>query len=216
MNTLPILYSFRRCPYAIRARMALLSSATQVELREVDLKQKPQQMLDLSPKGTVPVLQLPDGTVLEESLDIMLWALAQADPEQWWQTQEEHQTNQTLALIKENDEVFKYWLDRYKYSVGYPEMSKQAYRDKGVEFIRKLDERLSQHDYLLSDQCTLADAAIFPFVRQFAFVDKSWFDASPYDEVKQWLSQFLQSERFKTVMAKYPPWQDEQPKTIIG
>lgn len=207
MRCSPILYSFRRCPYAIRARLALSLSGLRIALREVVLKNKPAEMLALSPKGTVPVLQLADGTVLEESLDIMLWAVQQSDPGAWWQRLSKQDKAASLALIRENDDSFKYWLDRYKYSVGYPERTQQDYRDMGSEFLCKLEQRLARQAYLLSNHCTLVDVAVFPFVRQFAFVDKEWFDGSAFTEVQRWLSGFLDSRLFELAMIKQPPWQ---------
>lgn len=216
MLSSPVLYSFRRCPYAIRARLALLLSGLRIELREVVLKNKPAEMLALSPKGTVPVLQLVDGTVLEESLDIMLWAIQQSDPDARWQRLSEQDKATSLALIRENDESFKYWLDRYKYAVGYPEQTQQEYRDKGSEFLRKLEKRLTQQAYLLSNHCTLVDVAVFPFVRQFAFVDKKWFDDSAFTEVQRWLSGFLESKLFEVAMIKQPPWQPGGADVYLG
>lgn len=200
---LPILYSFRRCPYAIRARLALAYAGIPVELREVVLKDKPVRMLELSPKGTVPVLQLPDGDVLDESYDIMLWALAQHDPNNW---HEPSYQDDIAALIKKNDDEFKYWLDRYKYSVGYPEHSEEYYRNKGEEFLAYLEALLEKNRYLLADHTTLADMGVFPFIRQFAFVDKGWFDQSPYPKLQVWLQEQLDSGLFKGVMFKYGQW----------
>ena len=162
---LPVLYSFRRCPYAIRARMALLYSSINVELREVLLRDKPPSMLAASAKGTVPVLLLPDGRVLDQSRDIMLWALDSSDPQQWY--------NEALAepinrLIDHNDNQFKTHLDHYKYWDRYPAESQQFYRSQAEEFLMELESLLSSRDYLLADRITLADIALFPFIRQFA------------------------------------------------
>lgn len=173
-------------------------------------------MLALSPKGTVPVLQMVDGTVLEESLDIMLWAMRQSDPEAWWQSLSEQDKATSLALIDENDESFKYWLDRYKYAVGYPERTQQEYRDKGSEFLRKLEKRLTQQAYLLSNHYTLVDVAVFPFVRQFAFVDKEWFDDAAFPELQRWLSGLLESKPFEVAMIKQPPWQPGRADVYLG
>jgi len=192
---LPILYSFRRCPYAIRARLALAYAGIAVEIREVALKNKPEQMLAISPKGTVPVLQLPDGRVLEESLDIMYWALAQHDPEHWLAFDTEAET-----LIEWNDGDFKYSLDRYKYADRYPEFSQAYYRQQTEPFLIELESRLQHSPYLCGDYFSLADAAIFPFIRQFSNVDVDWFKSSPYRALNNWLDAALTTELFKSVM----------------
>jgi glutathione S-transferase len=200
-----VLYSFRRCPYAIRARLALRASEIELELREVVLADKPAEMLEASPKGTVPVLIDARGQVLEESHDIMLWALQQNDPMAWIVSDQKIQAD-TQALIERNDGFFKHYLDRYKYAVGYPEHPAEYYRDQARDFLIQLEQLLEQNSYLLSDRMTLADIAIFPFVRQFAFVDKDWFDATPYAQMQNWLEALLQSELFQSVMKKYPRW----------
>jgi glutathione S-transferase len=197
---LPLLFSFRRCPYAIRARMALHFAGLQVTIEEVDLKHKPSKMLAVSPKATVPVLILPNGTVLDESLDIMKWALSQNDPEQ-------HLPNRSLIessrkLIDQNDRDFKPKLDLYKYSDRNPQKTSEEYRKQGETFLRVLEDQLKQHRFLLGAKPSLADIAIFPFVRQFAHVDKDWFYQSSYLRVIDWLQGYLQSEDFKIVMKK--------------
>jgi glutathione S-transferase len=205
--TLPVLYSFRRCPYAIRARMALRYSGIPVQLREVVLRDKPQALLQCSPKGTVPVLVLPHGTVIEESRDIMAWALARHDPDDWLLAHDPGLLDTANALMDANDFSFKAHLDHYKYAERYPGHSQVHYRAQGEVFLRELDTRLTRHSYLLGAHLSLADVAIFPFVRQFALVDKAWFDASSYTHLQQWLENFLDSALFKGVMAKHAPWQ---------
>nr|CAA6808697.1 MAG: Glutathione S-transferase [uncultured Thiotrichaceae bacterium] len=197
---LPTLYSFRRCPYAIRTRLALHYAEQSVDLHEVSLRDKPAEMLAISPKATVPVLQLPDGTVLEESLDIMLWALGLNDPQQLLPVGSE--LDEALALITENDGEFKHWLDHYKYAVRHPEQSPEYYRQHGEVFLQKLEARLTENTYLSGSKITLSDIAIVPFVRQFAFVDKHWFDAAQYPALQRWLAVWLTSEVFLAVMAK--------------
>ena len=205
MAHLPILYSFRRCPYAIRARLAIKVSHIQVELREVILADKPQEMLHHSPKGTVPVLVLADGSVIDESRDIMLWALQQNDPEQWLSAS--FQINEEINyLIKFNDGEFKQQLDHYKYADHYPEFSLEDYRQRAEVFLLQLEERLNQHRFLTSDKVSLADMALFPFIRQFAYVDKDWFDNSSYIKLQQWLDALLVSELFNDVMKKQVQW----------
>ncbi|MDX8388359.1 MAG: glutathione S-transferase [Ghiorsea sp.] len=196
----PILYSFRRCPYAMRARLAIAYSGIEVEQREIELKNKPQAMLKASPKGTVPVLILEDGTVIDESLNIMLWALKQNNPQNWGRDKP------SLNLIQDNDGTFKQALDHYKYAVRFPEHPTSFYREQGEIFLSKLEHLLHQHDYLNGNQPCLADYAIFPFVRQFAFVDKAWFDQAPYPRLQNWLTVHLQSTIFKKIMLKHATW----------
>ncbi|MDF2365699.1 glutathione S-transferase [Sneathiella sp.] len=203
--SLPVLYSFRRCPYAMRARMAIACSGAIVELRDILLKDKPAEMITASPKATVPVLMLADGEVLEESLDIMLWALAQNDPESWL-PEDRTARKEIFALIEENDGPFKSSLDRYKYHIRFPEKLREDYREEGEAFLRKLEQKLSDRPFLMADKVTLADIAIFPFVRQFANSDITWFNAAPYPHLHRWMEGFLSSERFAYIMKKRPIW----------
>lgn len=202
------LYSFRRCPYAMRARLAcaLFLNPQSLELREVVLKNKPQELLAISPKATVPVLALNCGTVIDESRDIMLWALEHASDELKSQYLPFHLQLDVDELIDENDGSFKWALDRYKYADRYDE-SEEHYRQLGEVFLRRLERLLEKQRYLLSAQMSLADIAVFPFVRQFAHVDKKWFEASPYPKLIQWLNELLESKLFNSIMEKYKPWQ---------
>lgn len=206
-----ILYSFRRCPFAIRARLAISYAQQQITLREVDLKEKPQQMLALSPKETVPVLQLGNGEVLDESLDIMVWALENHDPDGWLQGN----LTEMLNLIDKNDFEFKGWLDKYKYADRYPTYPACYYRTMAEEFIIRLESRLNSNCYLFGERISLADIAIFPFVRQFAAVDKDYFQQCPYPFLKIWLNNFNDSTLFKSVMNRYPIWQESTPGNIF-
>jgi glutathione S-transferase len=199
----PILYSFRRCPYAMRARLALAVSGVRSELREVSLSDKPPAMLAASPKGTVPVLVLPDGTVIDESLDIMRWALTCRDPEGWLMRDDP-------ALVAINDGPFKHELDRYKYSERYC-ADPIVHRDKGLEFIRDIDRRLIAAGQLCGQARGLADAAIMPFIRQFAAVDREWFNTQPLPHLKSWLAGHLASDLFKAVMVRVLPWSGQSP-----
>jgi glutathione S-transferase len=199
MSTL--LYSFRRCPYAMRARMAVAYSCVSVELIEVSLKAKPPEMLERSPKGTVPVLVL-DDHVLEQSLDIMRWALAQHDPDDWSMASDSQAQRQIAELIAENDSRFKTDLDHYKYAVRYPEFTQAEYRARGEIFLNKLEGLLSDRDFLVTDHLTLADIALAPFVRQFCGVDPDWFWQAPYPRLQGWLQRFLDSTLFAQVMQK--------------
>jgi glutathione S-transferase len=198
MNTL---YSFRRCPYAMRARMALRYAGVPMEIVEVSLKNKPAEMLALSPKGTVPVLNA-DGVVIDESLQIMRWALAQNDPDDWLLAGDSFAALWMEKLIEGNDQIFKSALNRYKYAERYPEQPMEAYRAEGALCLRKLDELLEGRDYLLADHPSLADIALLPFVRQFAHVDREWFSQTPYVRLQAWLQRFLESELFTSIMKK--------------
>jgi len=198
---LPILYSFRRCPYAMRARLALDASGIEVEHREILLRDKPQAMLDVSPKGTVPVLVLDDGRVIEESLDVMMWALEQNDPGHWLEGREI-----SLDLIAACDGEFKPHLDRYKYATRYEDADPLEHRTAASEFLTLLDRRLQTCRSLTGDTDRLADFGIFPFVRQFANTDRDWFDAQSWAALKSWLDRHLGSDRFDRVMVKHPLW----------
>ena len=206
------LYSFRRCPYAMRARLGLLFAELSVELREIMLKNKPTQMLAISPKGTVPVLQLIDGTVIEESREIMMWALEQNDPQKLLDTAA---LSQAEALIAQNDNEFKYWLDRYKYADRHTEMTQTEYRQRGEVFLQVLEARLTKSRYLLGDSVTVADIGIMPFVRQFAHVARDTFYDLPYPKLQQWLQDWLAHPLFLQAMFKFQPWQEEDEVVIF-
>ena len=218
LRTLPMtssyhcLYSFRRCPYAMRARLGILFAELQVELREITLKNKPSQMLAISPKGTVPVLQLVDGTVIEESREIMIWALEQQDPQGLLDAEVLQQAN---ALIDKNDNEFKYWLDRYKYADRHTDMTQTEYRQKGEIFLQVLEELLTKNPYLLGKTVTIADIGIMPFVRQFAHVDRNVFYSLPYPNLQRWLQDWLQHPFFLQTMTKFQPWQDGDEAVIF-
>ena len=210
----PVLYTFRRCPYAMRARLALAAANIDFEVREVVLRDKPDHMLELSPKGTVPVLWV-DDTVIDESIDIMRWALQQSDPENW--LGEEAVLAEQLALTSRCESEFKVWLDRYKYNNRQQVYTEEQARNACEEFLQALEGRLqanSEEGFLFGPR-SLADAAIAPFVRQFAFVDKAWFDQAPYPALQAWLAEFLDSARFKHVMQKYPQWHREQSRQVF-
>lgn len=199
----PVLYSFRRCPYAMRARLALAVSGVTCELREVVLRNKPEAMLAASPKGTVPVLVLSDGRVLEESLDIMIWALGLHDPEGWLAPDRA----QMQKLIDLNDGPFKYHLDRYKYPNRYEGEPPADHRALGEDILKRLNTALKEQGHLLGRKPCLADFAILPFIRQFANTDRDWFDRLPYPALHQWLANFLESSLFQGIMKKYTPWE---------
>ena len=190
----------------MRARVSIAYSGAQVGLREVVLKDKPTAMLEVSPKGTVPVLIDIDGTVIEESLDVMRWALAQNDPENWLDG-----LGLDDPLILTCDDEFKHWLDRYKYANRFPEQNEQWYREQGELFLDQLEQLLTHHRYLRSDSLSAVDVAVMPFVRQFAGVDTNWWSGRPYPQVATWLEQLLEGDLFKGVMKKYPRWQEGDP-----
>ncbi len=197
-----ILYSFRRCPFAIRARMALVYSGIDVELREVNLSDLPKCLLALSPKATVPVLLLNDRAVIDESLDVMLWSLSQSDPDRWLEVD-----RQSWRLIEDCDNEFKLLLDCYKYSDRHPELSLLEHRIRAETFLSELEQVLSNQVFLTDSCLRLTDIAIFPFIRQFAGVEPAWFESCEFSAVRGWLNRMLQSELFKRVMSKKPIWQ---------
>lgn len=203
------LYSFRRCPYAMRARLGIVFAELQVELREIVLKNKPAQMLAISPKGTVPVLELAEGDsatrrVIEESREILEWALQENDPHGLLNTD----LASANALIDRNDNEFKHWLDRYKYADRHPELTQLEYRQQGEVFLQVLEELLGKNTYLLGDNISIADIGIMPFVRQFAHVDRDVFYGLPYPYLQQWLKDWLEHPAFQQVMIKFKPWQE--------
>lgn len=197
-----VLYSFRRCPYAMRARMALLVSGTDCEIREVKLRDKPPEMLAASPKGTVPVLVLPDGAVIDESIDIMRWALERNDPEDWL-------AGDDKDLIDTNDGAFKHHLDRYKYADRH-ESDPVEHRASALAILGKLEQRLNAHAYLCGDRRSLADIAIMPFVRQFAQTDRDWFDTQALPRLQHWLADLRASSLFEAAMVRREPWPETE------
>lgn len=211
---LPILYSFRRCPYAMRARLAIAASGLQCELREVVLRDKPAAMLAASPKGTVPVLVDCDGRVIAESLDIMLWALRQRDPDGWL-TSQRGGLDDMLALVAQCDGDFKQQLDRYKYPQRYGNASGAPDRDLAVPWLESLDAMLQGQSFLFGDRPALADMATAPFIRQFAHVDMDWFASRPWSRLQDWLAAWMRSPLFDRVMHKYPQWVEGEPGRLF-
>lgn len=211
---LPVLYSFRRCPYAMRARMALAASGQVVELREVELRDRPDELYAASPKGTVPVLVLPGGRVIDESLEIMQWALEADDPFTWLPGTVDQQSA-CDTLLEQNDGAFKHHLDRYKYATRYEGVDEVEHREHASRILFGLDERLQQGAYLLGDGFTLVDAAVAPFVRQFSLADRAYFDDQGWSSLRGWLDRFTSSDRFLAVMKKYPIWQSaDEPRVV--
>jgi glutathione S-transferase len=198
----PVLWSFRRCPYAIRARLAIRCSGVPVELREIVLRDKPPAFLAASPSATVPCLVTPE-RVIDESLDIMHWALRQNDPEAWRDMPPEG-----ADWIARCDGPFKHALDRVKYASRYPQDDPAQHLAAARAFLTDLEAQL---DLWLFDRPTLADMAVLPFIRQFAHIDKPWFDAQPWPHLQGWLARFMASNAFAAVMPKFPRWQEGQP-----
>lgn len=211
---LPLLYSFRRCPYAMRARLALRAASIECELREVVLRDKPSSLLQLSPKGTVPVLLLPDGRVIEESADIAHWALSLNDPLGWlspcFGTSAE-----VVELVDRAEPDFKYHLDRYKYACRYDEAPANLHRELASRFLEELEERLQGAPWLYGARQSWADVGIVPFVRQFANTDRSWFDAQSWSSLRKWLVDFEESASFSAIMQKYPQWHEGDESTYL-
>ena len=213
-NNAPILWSFRRCPYAMRARLAIQSSGCKVLLREILLRDKPEDFIADSAKATVPVLRLPDGQVIDESLDVMRWALAQNDPENWRDVLTTAPED-SQAFLDELDGRFKSTLDRYKYASRYVKSPEDdgadealLHRSIGVEFLQRIDAKLAKQPFLSGQKQGFLDFACLPFIRQFRIADPKWFDGQDWPYLQPWLQNFLQSERFAAIMKKYDPWKE--------
>ena len=216
IKALPILYSLRNCPYAMRARLAIFKADQTVLLRDLVLSNKPAEMIAVSPKGTVPVLVLTNETVIEESLDIMLWALHETDPNDLLHCQEECSLSSMLSLINLFDNDFKTCLEEYKCAKRYQEDNIIQCRVVCEQYIQQLEHRLTEYTFLMSDKESLADIALIPFIRQFARIERQWYLQSPYPMVRQWLNRYLQSSTFTKVMAKHPLWVDEPRDVLFG
>jgi len=201
MNNYPILYSFRRCPYAMRARLMIALSGQKVQLREVVLRDRPTALRKASPKATVPVLVLDTDHVIDQSIDIMTHFQQWVEPNDCLPFRDD-------ALIEDNDGEFKKYLDKYKYHDRHPEQTKEYYREKGEDFLKKLESLLAKNQYLAGETISFTDLAILPFIRQFAHVDTDWFDSSEYTNVQRWLQEFKDSALFNQVMKKYDQWHE--------
>jgi len=207
---IPILYSFRRCPYAMRARMALAYSKITYEHREILLSNRPDSLYEISPKGTVPVLQLSDGIIIDESIDVMKWCLDINDPNDWYKEQCIEQDN----LIINNDTNFKYWLDRYKYHIRYEEQSFEEYQNQVKKIFNEYNLRLDKQSFLMGEKISLSDIALMPFVRQAAHVDLDWFKKN-FLSLSQWLEKFKVSPLFTSIMKKYEIWEENNQGVLI-
>ncbi len=232
VKNIPILYSLRNCPYAMRARIAIFKAEQSVLLRDLVLSNKPEDMLKVSPKGTVPVLVLVNGKVIEESLEVMLWALQESDPKDLLHAQHVSQLNsadgclntiktgdslsEILNLIDEFDNEFKACLEQYKCAKRYQENNIEECRFACQAYLDKLEYRLSKHKFLMSNKESLADIALMPFIRQFARVERQWYLQSPYPMLRQWLNDYLQSVMFSKVMAKHVLWLENKDDVLFG
>lgn len=212
--TRPILYSFRRCPYAIRARLALAACGPQVELREVLLRDKAPEFLAASPTATVPCMVLPDGAVIDESLDIMIWATARHDP-QSLRRPDRGTYDEMLDLVERCEDEFKVHLDRYKYASRFPELDASDERETASDFLIELDGLLDDSAFLFGARRSFADIGIAPFVRQFAHVDLDWFNSQKWHSLIRWLDDFKGSDAFKSTMTRYPRWNAGDPVTVF-
>lgn len=222
MSDLPILYSFRRCPYAMRARYVLITLNVPVALREVVLKNKPEALLSLGGRSTVPQLIDTDGTRYEESMDIIFWALTKSIESKSIEGKSinndffpKEKVDRIKAWAFQNDFRFKPWLDKYKYADRHPEHDSEYYRHQGERFLRRIEKALKASPYLLGHSISLADAVVFPFIRQFRGVDSFWFDQSQYQRTKQWLESLIESDTFQKVMIKHEAWQPEHKDVIV-
>lgn len=205
LNT-PVLYSFRRCPYCIRAHMALKYASLEIILRNVELSDLPAEALAVSPHATVPSLVIGENDFMDESWDIVKWATQNNDPENWLGVDNEY-LNDAEMLVETNDFSFKDDLDHYKYADRHPEHSMEYYRQRCEEFLEELNDMLEENNFLLAEVITIADIAIFPFIRQFAMVDKDWFDKAPYPGLQRWLSFMLDTEWFGEAFKKRDTWE---------
>ena len=205
MLSTPVLYSFRRCPYCMRAHMALKYVNLKIILREVELSDLPKEVLAVSPHGTVPSLIISEGEFMDESWDIVKWAIQQNDPDNWLGKNNEYLQDAEM-LVETNDFSFKEDLDHYKYADRYPEHPMEYYRQRGEEFLEELEEMLEQNIFLLAGKITIADISVFPFIRQFAMVDKEWFDQAAYPRLQRWLDFMLDSEWFHEAFKKHEIW----------
>lgn len=203
---LPVLYSLRNCPFAMRARIAIYKSQQPVWIRDIVLSNKPTEMLAASPKGTVPVVVTTQGHVIEESYEVMLWALSQGDPDDLLFGADGVVFEQMLALIYRFDSEFKTCLENYKCAKRYRESNLVECRQACEVYIQILEQLLSTHRFLFAERESLADIALLPFIRQFARVERQWYLQAPYPKLKAWLNHYLQSQMFSKVMTKYPLW----------
>ncbi|MFT5653422.1 MAG: glutathione S-transferase [Psychromonas sp.] len=211
----PILYSLHRCPYAMRARTAILLAQQTLLLRDIVMKNKPVEMLSASVKGTVPVLIFDDQSVIDESLDIMIWALDKNDPDDLLYKNQPEVLSEMLNLISRNDNEFVNNLKKYKVTARYHDIEEQFYRQKCELFIAELEQRLTTQAYIMGEKPSLADIAILPFIRQFSRTDRQWYLQAPYPNLRRWLKTHIQSPLFSKIMTKYPQWLDHREEMLF-
>ncbi|MFQ3176659.1 MAG: glutathione S-transferase [Psychromonas sp.] len=211
----PILYSLHRCPYAMRARTAILLAQQTLLLRDIVMKNKPVEMLSASVKGTVPVLIFDDQSVIDESLDIMIWALDKNDPDDLLYKNQPEALSEMLNLISRNDNEFVNNLKKYKVTARYHDIEEQFYRQKCELFIAELEQRLTTQAYIMGEKPSLADIAILPFIRQFSRTDRQWYLQAPYPNLRRWLKTHIQSPLFSKIMTKYPQWLDHREEMLF-
>ena len=216
LMTNPTLYSLRHCPYAMRARLAILLAKQTVNLRAIVLKNKPAEMLVASPKGSVPVLVLTNGLVIDESLEIMQWVLNENDPDNLLYQHSEELASDMFSLINRNDTEFKDNLEKYKSAKRYHDNTEQQHREACEAFIHDLEKRLTKHPFFIADTPSLADYALLPFLRQFARVNRAWYIQAPYPLLRNWLDAHLQSRLFAKAMTLYPLWLDNHEDFLFG
>lgn len=214
--SLPILYSLRQCPYAMRARIGLLQAKQPVILRDIVMKNIPSEMLAASPKGEVPILVFEDSSVIDESLDIMIWALKQSDPSNLLFNHQANTYQDILNLINRNDNEFVDALKKYKAAARYHDSEEINCRQQCEPFISYLEQRLTKHDYIFGDTASLADYAILPFIRQFSRVDRKWYLQAPYSNLQRWLERHYQNPIFSKAMTKYPQWLENKESILFG
>jgi glutathione S-transferase len=212
----PVLYSLQRCPYCMRARIGLLLAKDAVMLRDVVMKNKPPELSRVSPKATVPVLVLENKSVIDESLDIMMWALSKNDPVNLLYSDQPDALPTMLSLINSNDNGFVSYLEKYQYAKRHHEITEIFYRGQCEIFVLELEQRLSKHDFFIGTTPSLADYAILPFIRQFSRVDRKWFRQAPYPNLQRWLNGHIQSRLFGKAMTKYPQWIDSHQDFLFG
>jgi glutathione S-transferase len=212
----PILWSFRRCPYAMRGRCAVKQSGVRVRLREILLRDKPDEFLKDSAKGTVPVLRLPDGSVIDESLEVMKWALNANDPDNWLDVLENEPVFSD-DFLGELDGEFKHCLDRYKYANRYDlnKIESLAYREKGFNFLLRIEKSIEKKRFISGSKIGFLDIAALPFIRQYRIADPDWFDAQPIPRIQKMMNEFLNSVLFNSIMEKYKPWKSDEANEVI-
>ena len=214
--TTPILYSLRQCPYAMRSRLGILHAQQTVVLRDIDMKNKPEEMLSVSPKGTVPVLLLGDSTVIDESLDVMVWALNQSDPSNLLYSHDETKLTQMLVFIHQSDTEFVDALQKYRAASRYHDTNEVECRERCCEWLMTIELALSQHTYIMGETPSLVDYAILPFIRQFSRVDKKWYAQAPLPYLRAWLVNHYNDPTFSKAMFTHPKWHKGADEIIFG